>query len=438
MMFINIIIFFFLTIVDVVTVFPSFISQSIFPKFHFTSPLLVQSVHPIFHSDHHHPTSLCLRFNQCSRPPDNASHSCVYDDDDYDDDDDDEHYEDDDDDDDDDDLQVQAHDADETPYNSFHYFIHRSDIFRVDPSSGSLTTLVSLDRELIDFYVFDVFACPTSGEDDCSSAHVAVRIADENDNAPRLIFPAAHLNFTLIVTNSFQHGDKVTKIMAEDDDEPGPNSRLLFQAVDNTYFRLNSTSGMVTASRTFAVSGEGSICEFPVVIRDSGDPPKSLEVVVIFIFNSSVKSYFDLERENNEGNFYIVICIAVASAFLSTILVIAILFVARKQTLPPSCDVDKKSERTRSTGKKKKEHKSSSKNSSSASLKLRCQQPLPAKGAKNKSNRTKRKKSSKEPLNTCSDAPFTLNNGCLRSKHKVCLRIITTNYNSSEFRKRIN
>lgn len=92
-----------------------------------------------------------------------------------------------------------------------------ADIFKVDPSSGVVTTLVALDREAVPFYNFTVRV-----RDDgllSSSAWVYVEVLDINDNPP--VFE--HARYQVQVSEDAVAGTVVASLHIEDaDQEPAP------------------------------------------------------------------------------------------------------------------------------------------------------------------------------------------------------------------------
>ncbi|ESO06730.1 hypothetical protein HELRODRAFT_117237, partial [Helobdella robusta] len=245
---------------------------------------------------------------------------------------------------------VTAHDADSNPqFNGFYYAMPQSSHdFRLDPETGNISSLISFDRETTEVYFFDVTACTKDTNNCTSSAHVIVNIVDDNDNAPRLIFPDEFSNFSIFVPCFFRQGDKVSKIRAHDADDIGPNSKITYTSLDFKHFRLNDTSGLMTATKDI-LAEDGSILDYPVLIQDGGRPSKSIRVMIMIIFNSSASAFVDVKEdgggdadddealfESRRGlsNMHTIIFITVLSTILSAILIIAILFLAKGQPFP--------------------------------------------------------------------------------------------------------
>ena len=60
-------------------------------------------------------------------------------------------------------------------------------IFSIDPTSGGLSLMSTLDRERDDNYVLSVVARDGGAEPRSSNATVSVTVLDENDNDPEIL-----------------------------------------------------------------------------------------------------------------------------------------------------------------------------------------------------------------------------------------------------------
>jgi len=118
---------------------------------------------------------------------------------------------------------VKAVDRDAPPFNRFNYAISDETVpFAVDADSGRLTTLESLDRELVQSHQFFVVAVSEAAET-LASAAVTVGVGDLNDNRPRF----ASSNDTLTMSSFTPVNYVVARLTADDPDSPS-NARLLY------------------------------------------------------------------------------------------------------------------------------------------------------------------------------------------------------------------
>jgi len=239
--------------------------------------------------------------------------------------------------------QLAATDADSFPYNRFSFAIidnkdtaaaFVSERFRLDPVTGVITMLVSLDREDIRMYVIRI---RVTDDDDAmlsSFAVVTVDVIDFNDNAPKVTFPnldANHFN----ISTSVPVGFVVFKVRATDADDDA-NARLSFtcnevsDAGDVEYFEMDNSTGEVAVARSLE-SFTSIEFRLQVVVSDNGSPSLST-VVEIFVFADAA---FAVELAGNTGiaetklwivnNRMIVIIVVCVSVVVVVILLIAII-----------------------------------------------------------------------------------------------------------------
>ena len=136
---------------------------------------------------------------------------------------------------------VKAVDSDAAPFNWFAYDIDDKTVpFAVDADSGRLTTLESLDRELVRSHQFFVVAVSESAKT-LSSAAVTVGVGDFNDNRPHFVTA----NDTLTVSSFTPVDYVVARLTADDPDSPA-NARLVYSVEsgnDRRLFNVDASSG---------------------------------------------------------------------------------------------------------------------------------------------------------------------------------------------------
>ncbi|KAJ8866707.1 hypothetical protein PR048_032568 [Dryococelus australis] len=140
---------------------------------------------------------------------------------------------------------VKARDPEHSPvsYSMVSLIDSRSQgMFAIDPGSGMVTTLTSLDRELMNLHYFQVMAM-----DD--SFRPAINVLDANDHAP--VFEASE--YEASVRESVSIGSTVITLKATDQDI-GRNAEVEYSILypdDNSNsepeaFRIDSKSGIIT------------------------------------------------------------------------------------------------------------------------------------------------------------------------------------------------
>lgn len=119
-----------------------------------------------------------------------------------------------------------------------------TDLFKIDPKSGVITTDAVFDYETRNTYALQIMATDQGGN--FTSVPVIVRIVDEDEFPP--VFAKESYNFT--VKGSAKVGDVIGYINATDADG-GIAGRVIFSLmVANDYFEINSTTGILTVKTT--------------------------------------------------------------------------------------------------------------------------------------------------------------------------------------------
>ena len=110
--------------------------------------------------------------------------------------------------------------------------------------NGSLVVSGELDREKKDRYSFTVLARDRGGVPKSSAAPVEVKILDENDNDPVIIFPATK-NHSIVISNFPEQGMVLARIIAYDEDEGGaqPLKFSIFGGDEDGAFSIDSQKG---------------------------------------------------------------------------------------------------------------------------------------------------------------------------------------------------
>ncbi|VDQ14267.1 unnamed protein product [Trichobilharzia regenti] len=139
--------------------------------------------------------------------------------------------------------------------------------FRVNQTTGELTSLQSLDREKQTNYELIVLLMDKGKPPRSATAKIHIHVTDTNDHDPIVVFPV------------HGKGNVVARIEARDPDE-GHNALLhfiLYSGNQASVFRLGSTSAELIIDRELT---EQDIGTYPLVIhiQDSGIPSRTTEV----------------------------------------------------------------------------------------------------------------------------------------------------------------
>jgi len=129
-----------------------------------------------------------------------------------------------------------------------------SSLFAVDPSSGAVTALTSLDRERSSRHQFTVYAVDGGGTPAAltATARVVVNVVDANDEPP--IFTQSNGLYSFRVAERLPAGAEVGTVAARDADAQ-PNNRFRFQLSDDddgrssSLFSVDAETGLLTTNR---------------------------------------------------------------------------------------------------------------------------------------------------------------------------------------------
>uniref|UniRef100_A0A8C5P425 FAT atypical cadherin 4 n=1 Tax=Jaculus jaculus TaxID=51337 RepID=A0A8C5P425_JACJA len=148
--------------------------------------------------------------------------------------------------------------------------------FRLDPVSGRLSTISSLDREEQAFYSLVVLATDLGSPPQSSMAHINVSLLDLNDNSP-VFYPVQY--FAHIQENE-PGGSYVTTVSATDPDL-GPNGTVKYSisAGDRSRFQINAQSGMIS-TRISLDREEKTAYQLQIVATDGGNLQSSNQAIV--------------------------------------------------------------------------------------------------------------------------------------------------------------
>lgn len=189
---------------------------------------------------------------------------------------------------------------------------------------GTIKTSETLDREDKDRYIFNVKAYDSGSPSFVSTAEVTVYIADDNDNAPIINYPAKE-NETVIVFSEKTIGSTVAVIQASDADESGPNSDLEFTITSGNergVFAMDKTFGTLIIKKETETQEDESYL-LHIQVRDKGYHTKSADTklkVILKYVNTQDES--DIVPRNAMVTTSLVAITVVAAVAITTILCI--------------------------------------------------------------------------------------------------------------------
>ncbi|XP_033097305.1 cadherin-23-like, partial [Anneissia japonica] len=141
-------------------------------------------------------------------------------------------------------------------------------VFQVDPNSGEVTLLRSLDRETRPSYSLTIQAADGGASPRIALVNVPVTVLDVNDNSPVWIQNTYDVSIT---ENSA--AEEVVQVIATDADI-GQNSRLIYQILSpSPYFTINNETGQISTTGPIDREAESTI-NLVVSVSDSGFPSR--------------------------------------------------------------------------------------------------------------------------------------------------------------------
>uniref|UniRef100_A0A8C3NYA8 Cadherin domain-containing protein n=1 Tax=Cyanoderma ruficeps TaxID=181631 RepID=A0A8C3NYA8_9PASS len=261
-------------------------------------------------------------------------------------------------------VRVQARDADAGANGRVSYWLAggsagaagAAPLVSVEARSGALYAQRSLDYEQCREFAVAVRAQDGGAPARSSTATVRVFVLDRNDNAPRVLWPAAGAGAAAageaaaaaspfeVVPRSAEAGYLVAKVVAVDADA-GRNAWLsyeLVQASEPALFRVGLHSGEVRTAR--AVSERDAAKQRVVaVVKDHGQPALSATATLHVVLAESLQEALPELSERAAGaeaaaaaaelQFYLVLALALLSALL--VLSVALAVLARLRRAGP-------------------------------------------------------------------------------------------------------
>ena len=147
--------------------------------------------------------------------------------------------------------------------------------FEINPETGDLILVEGLDRETKDEYLLKVVATDGAWR---AETTVGITVQDINDNIPSF----EQTNYLFMIPTTTQNFVVIGRVIAEDSDDIGPNSQIIFSFKESSeFFSIDSTSGEIltrkklenyNTTRTRTVENEYLL---QVIAMDNGQPPLS-------------------------------------------------------------------------------------------------------------------------------------------------------------------
>lgn len=185
---------------------------------------------------------------------------------------------------------VAAEDADANPvYRRTVYSVRGFDgYFDVDADTGELRTLRALDREERAVYRGSVSAVDKDSPSLRATAAVVVRVSDENDNVPTVIFPVEK-DPTVQFPCRAPAGSTVARVRATDPDDGPAGTVTYFLATNSNFtplFEIDPTTGVISVTGVTPL--ECGVVWVTVQVTDNGVPRRSTLFDIFVSLNASI------------------------------------------------------------------------------------------------------------------------------------------------------
>uniref|UniRef100_A0A8C0CA08 Protocadherin beta 7 n=1 Tax=Balaenoptera musculus TaxID=9771 RepID=A0A8C0CA08_BALMU len=212
----------------------------------------------------------------------------------------------------------------------------------INPDNGHLFALRSLDYEALRAFEFRVGAADRGSPALSSQALVRVLVADDNDNAPFVLYPLQNASApcTELVPRAAEAGYLVTKVVAVDGDS-GQNAWLSYQLLKATepgLFGVWAHNGEVRTARLLS-ERDAAKHRLVVLVKDNGEPPLSASVTLHVLLVDGFSQPYLLAPEAEAAaaapaaplTVYLVVALAsVSSLFLFSVLVFVAVRLCRR------------------------------------------------------------------------------------------------------------
>uniref|UniRef100_A0A674JNZ9 Cadherin domain-containing protein n=1 Tax=Terrapene triunguis TaxID=2587831 RepID=A0A674JNZ9_9SAUR len=221
-----------------------------------------------------------------------------------------------------------------------------SSYISINSQTGAIYAQRSFDYE--QFREFEMQVKAQDGGSPPLSSNVTVRvfILDQNDNAPRILYPSLGADGSALfemVPRSAEAGYLVTKVVAVDADS-GHNAWLsyhLLQATEPALFIMGLHSGEIRTARAFA-DRDAVKHRLVTLVKDNGQPPLSSTVTLNLVFaenfQEALPEISDQSSDSeSQSGFTIILVVALALiSFLFFFTAISVLiFKCRRPRTPP-------------------------------------------------------------------------------------------------------
>ncbi|XP_048838529.1 protocadherin beta-16-like isoform X5 [Brienomyrus brachyistius] len=207
-----------------------------------------------------------------------------------------------------------------------------SSFLSINGDTGVIHAVRSYDYEQCRSFKAHVVARDNGSPPLSSNVTVSVRITDQNDNSPLILYPAPAGSsiMTEMVPRAAPAGSLVSKVIAVDADS-GQNAWLSYQIVKSTdpgLFSIGQYSGEIRAQRDI-VGTDSMKQNLVILVKDNGHPSLSATCTVYLVISDNLS---DLPEVNNASydepssklTTYLIIALVSVSTFFLTFIILVV------------------------------------------------------------------------------------------------------------------
>ncbi|KAG9490960.1 hypothetical protein GDO78_006342, partial [Eleutherodactylus coqui] len=218
-----------------------------------------------------------------------------------------------------------------------------SSYLSINIETGVLYAQRSFDYEQNKEFMIVITASDNGFPSLCSNATLFIHIVDQNDNAPKILYPSPESSGLVLfemVPFVSEPNSLITKVVAVDADS-GHNSWLSYHFIQASYpshFMISEYTGEIRTSRSFQ---EKDTMNYKVVVmvKDNGDPALSATATLGLIIADDVQQFIPklsnkMKDEETQNNLQLYLVIALALISLLFILTVMVIISKCKQPKP--------------------------------------------------------------------------------------------------------
>ncbi|KAM4677089.1 protocadherin gamma-B2-like isoform 5-T5 [Discoglossus pictus] len=220
-----------------------------------------------------------------------------------------------------------------------------SSYISINAMTGDLYAQRQFDYEQLREFEIKVTAKDNGSPPQESNVTVKICIIDQNDNAPKILYPSTEVDNSAlfeIVPPSSDQGYLVTKVVAVDADS-GHNGWLSYhflQVPEPSYFSIGQYSGEIRTSHAFKDSDKMRH-KVIVMVKDNGSPPLSSTATLNLVVTENVQQEItEIQTQSQESdsqsnlNIYLVVALVLISFLFILTVMLAVISKCRKSNYP--------------------------------------------------------------------------------------------------------